>query len=63
MEFKSSFVTEFHLRFVFQTACFFALCERQLLVYKQRFLASVLHQDLAWFDANPVGKLTAKMTK
>lgn len=47
---------------IFQTSCFFALCERQLHQYRKRFLASVLNQDPAWLDKNPVGTLTAKMS-
>ncbi|CAD5212275.1 unnamed protein product [Bursaphelenchus okinawaensis] len=44
------------------SACFFTLCERQLDTYRKKFLFAVLHQDIAWFDTNEVGKLTQKMS-
>lgn len=45
------------------TACFTVLCERQLDVIRKRFLFTVIHQDIAWFDNNEVGKLTQRMSR
>ncbi|CAD5216666.1 unnamed protein product [Bursaphelenchus xylophilus] len=44
------------------TACFFTLCERQLDIFRKKFLYAVLHQDIEWFDSNEIGKLTQKMS-
>ncbi|CAD5227451.1 unnamed protein product [Bursaphelenchus xylophilus] len=43
-------------------ACFFTLCERQLDIYRKKFLHAILHQDIEWFDTHEIGMLTQKMS-
>jgi ATP-binding cassette subfamily B (MDR/TAP) protein 1 len=54
-------VTAFILEYT-AMASFFTLCERQIYQIRQKYLSSVLRQDIPWFDNNEVGKLTQKMS-
>uniref|UniRef100_A0AC35GLM7 Uncharacterized protein n=1 Tax=Panagrolaimus sp. PS1159 TaxID=55785 RepID=A0AC35GLM7_9BILA len=42
--------------------CFYTLSERQAYKIKQHFFATVLKQDMEWFDKKEVGALTQIMT-
>ncbi|KAK6033972.1 hypothetical protein COOONC_28525, partial [Cooperia oncophora] len=42
--------------------CWHTVCERQVYQIRNRFFASVIRQDMAWFDRNESGALTTRMS-
>uniref|UniRef100_A0A0N5B226 ABC-type xenobiotic transporter n=1 Tax=Strongyloides papillosus TaxID=174720 RepID=A0A0N5B226_STREA len=54
-------VAVFVLGFV-STACWHIISERQVHKIRKKYLASILRQNVAWFDVNNTGSLTTKMS-
>jgi ATP-binding cassette subfamily B (MDR/TAP) protein 1 len=43
-------------------SCFFTNAEKQVHQIRKMYFASILNQDIAYFDSNEVGKLTQQMS-
>lgn len=48
---------------VAQVLCWALACKRQVNAIRREFFYSVLRQNIAWFDANPSGSLTVKLSE
>ena len=46
-----------------QVAFFQVVCERQVKKIRLLYYRSVLRQDISWFDANPSGELSSRLTE
>ena len=46
-----------------QVAFFQAACERQVKKIRLLYYRSILKQDISWFDANPSGELSSRLTE
>jgi len=45
-----------------QVACLVSSSERQAYVIRTKFFRSILKQEIGWFDTNPSGELTTRLT-
>ena len=46
-----------------QVAFFQAACERQVKKIRLLYYRALLRQDISWFDANPCGELSSRLTE
>ena len=46
-----------------QVSFFQVACERQVHKIRRLFYQSILHQEIGWFDANPSGELSSRLSE
>ena len=49
--------------FHWQVAGWVTSSERQIFKMRRAFFKSILRQDMSWFDTNPSGELTTRLTE
>ena len=49
--------------FRLQVSGWMTACERQIFKMRRAFFKSILRQDMGWFDSNPSGELTTRLTE
>ncbi|KAJ3066445.1 ATP-binding cassette sub- B member 5, partial [Quaeritorhiza haematococci] len=45
-----------------QTFCWAIAAEKQTKIIREKYFSSILRQELAWFDKNPAGELTTRIS-
>lgn len=46
-----------------QSLLFQSVAERQIHLIRQKFYRAILRQDIGWFDANPSGELSSRLSE
>lgn len=57
------FIKVLHLLFWWQIIGWVVASERQVLKIRREFFKAILRQDMAWFDSNPSGELTTRLSE